>query len=66
MEKQLNRKEVMALLGVSKNSLWRFMYLNGMPFFKVGKKVFFDPVKVKNWLNRYEQINDYHGGKKSA
>ena len=46
---QLDRRQLMAERGWSSTFLWRLMRLHGLPFRKIGKKLWFIRCEVDAW-----------------
>jgi len=65
MEKRfLNPKETAVYLGLSIHTIYAWVKLGKIPFYKVGRAVRFDPRKLEFWLRKKECPvidEDFHG-----
>lgn len=51
-ENALRARELAKLLGVSRQHVYRMAAGEGLPFFRMGRAVRFDPKQVAGWLSR--------------
>ena len=52
----LNRSQIAKFIKVSERSVSLMMTSRRIPYFKLGKAVRFDPVRVREALNKYEVL----------
>jgi excisionase family DNA binding protein len=58
VDKMLTAKEVCEWLGISRVTLKSWCDNKGMPFYKAGKLLRFDPDEIKEWMrNKNEDKN---------
>lgn len=57
MEKLLTTVELAETLKVTRQAIWNWRK-EGLPFFKIGSAVRFDPLQVRKWLEEKGVKND--------
>ena len=53
MEKYLSTKEVADVMGMSKNTAYKFIKLQGFPKIKIGKRYFVPEKKLEEYLQKH-------------
>ena len=48
------RDTIMEMYSISKTTLWRWVTMYGLPFYKVNRRVFFKTDEFHNWFNTYK------------
>jgi len=48
------RDTIMEMYSISKTTLWRWVTMYGLPFYKVNRRVFFKTDEFNNWFNTYK------------
>lgn len=51
MEKLLGIKELANCLGISVHTAYCWVHQKKIPYVKLGRRVLFDPVQVKRWID---------------
>jgi predicted DNA-binding transcriptional regulator AlpA len=49
----MDRKVILETLGISKSTLRRWMLEEGLPYFKISRRVFFRMDEFNNWFERF-------------
>ena len=48
------RDTIMEMYSISKTTLWRWVTMYGLPFYKVNRRVFFKTDEFNTWFNTYK------------
>ena len=48
------RDTIMEMYSISKTTLWRWVTMYGLPFYKVNRRVFFKTDEFHTWFNTYK------------
>ncbi len=48
------RDTIMEMFSISKTTLWRWVTMYGLPFYKVNRRVFFKTDEFNTWFNTYK------------
>lgn len=57
--KYLNVNQVAEMLGVHRSSVYRYISSQGLPFYKIGGRLIFDPERVQAWVESHIEKSDY-------